>query len=83
MDYSIPIGDEESWDKVRACVLPMTIVTSFFYLNGNLNYGGDIPVVNSTPFKISMYSLIPGFIISILIYFKTSKSKGPRALLTI
>ncbi len=35
-DYSIPMGEMEAWNRVRAAILPITIVISFYYLNGNL-----------------------------------------------
>jgi hypothetical protein len=31
-DYTIPMAEEEKWEKVRACILPFTIILSFFYL---------------------------------------------------
>ena len=36
-DYTIPIGDELSWNRVRAAIAPVTFVFAFNYLNGNLN----------------------------------------------
>ena len=31
-DYTIPMAEEERWDKLRAAVLPITMVPAFFYL---------------------------------------------------
>ena len=36
-DYTIPMAEEETWDRTRASVLPSTMVISFFYLFGMLN----------------------------------------------
>ena len=35
-DYTIPIADDEAWNRNRASVLPCFIVLAFLYLNGNL-----------------------------------------------
>ena len=36
-DYTIPIGDEASWNKERASIAPITFVFAFKYLNGSFN----------------------------------------------
>lgn len=33
-DYTVPIGEEDAWDRERAAVIPMTITLAFFILNG-------------------------------------------------
>lgn len=38
-DYSVPCGEEAQWDKQKASVIPMTLVFSFFVLNGNIGGG--------------------------------------------
>ena len=35
-DYTIPSGDQESWDRTRSAVIPMTLVFAFEFLNGNI-----------------------------------------------
>ena len=40
-DYTIPIADEESWDRTRAAILPLFVVISFLFLNGNLDAPDD------------------------------------------
>jgi len=86
-DYSIPMSEEDSWDKRRGCVLPSTILISFFYTFGLLQgLGSD----DEDKAKSAMMFLIigcaafcPGILIGILIYFKTSKTQPPPKLITL
>ena len=35
-DWTIPIADEEAWDRNRAAIVPVFLVIGFLFLNGNL-----------------------------------------------
>lgn len=35
-DYTVPMGEEEAWDRNRVAVVCMTIVFAFFWLNGSM-----------------------------------------------
>lgn len=39
-DISTPMGEVEAWNRNRAAVLPVTLMISFFYLNGDLQNVG-------------------------------------------
>ena len=41
-DYSTPMGEEDAWDRTRAAILPVTMMISFFYLNGDLQNIGTV-----------------------------------------
>lgn len=41
-DISTPMGEEDAWNRTRASILPMTLVISFFYLNGDLDNIGTV-----------------------------------------
>ena len=34
-DYTVPIGEEDAWDRQRASILPIFIVMAFLWLNGD------------------------------------------------
>ena len=35
-NYTIPMAEEDRWDKIRASIVPLTMVIAFFYLFGFL-----------------------------------------------
>jgi len=79
-DYSCPAGEEEEWSRTRAAIIPITIVASFFFLNGDLDPSQDN---FSSTLKISLYAMIPGVILGFLIRFKTRIAHPPKFLVTI
>jgi len=79
-DYSCPSGDELEWSRTRAAIIPITLVGSFFFLNGNLDPSSDD---FGFYVKMTLLSLIPGFILAFLIKFKTASSNPPSFLMTI
>ena len=82
-DYSVPMGEMEAWDRRRAAIVPMTLVISFFYLNGDLQADDDHSVIEQPDMIASLYAMIPGAIIGIIIIFKTKKSVAPMSLMTV
>ena len=72
-DYTVPIGEEEAWDRNRASVLPMTIVFAFFWLNGNMKTDKDSTDMNKF-FLIGLICMVPGAIIGLIIKMKTKVS---------
>ena len=76
-NYSIPMAEEDKWEKFRASVLPLTMVISFMYLFGNLQGDGSEPYVIT-----SLVSFIPGSTFAIYIWFCTKKSVAPPNILT-
>lgn len=79
-DYTVPIGEEDAWDRERAAVIPMTLVLAFFILNGNIAPGQED---KWTYFYIGLISFIPGGFIGVFIYIKTTKTEAPGFLITI
>ena len=41
-DFSTPMGEEDAWNRNRAAIIPITLVISFFYLNGDLDDVGKL-----------------------------------------
>lgn len=86
-NYTIPIAEEDQWNKVRASLLPSTIIISFFYLFGMLNgLGSDKADEAKSSFLylvIGLGAMVPGIIIGLFIYFKTTRTQPPQRLLTI
>lgn len=35
-NYTIPMAEEDRWDKIRGSIVPITMVIAFFYLFGFL-----------------------------------------------
>jgi hypothetical protein len=35
-DWTIPIADDEAWDRNRAAIVPLFLILGFLFLNGNL-----------------------------------------------
>mmetsp|Transcript_4570 Transcript_4570/g.6926 ORF Transcript_4570/g.6926 Transcript_4570/m.6926 type:complete len:140 (+) Transcript_4570:1284-1703(+) len=79
-DYSCPAGEVEEWNRNRAAILPLTIVGSFFFLNGSLDPAQDNFM---TYVDITLYSLIPGLLFAFLIRFRTRASQPPAFLMTL
>lgn len=65
-DYSVPIPEEEQWDRQRASVVPMTSVFAFLWLNGNMNQE-DTPAYQSKAFLVGLLWLLPGGAIGYMI----------------
>jgi len=71
-NYSIPMSDKDDWDKLRASIIPITFVLSFFYLFGNLNdlaNDDDQDAKNSSWMYlwISLGAMVPGAILGLWI----------------
>jgi len=79
-DYTCPMAEKESWDRNRAAILPLTMITAFFYLGGDLNSDSDS---KDFYWKISAFSLLPGGLLALLVRLKTKRSVAPPKLLTV
>lgn len=69
-DLTIPMAEEDKWDRRRACVIPITLVISFMWL-GEMFNDEDTRVKLLT---IALFAMVPGAMFSLLIHFKTSKT---------
>lgn len=81
-DYTIPMAEEERWEKVRACILPLTMVLSFFYLFNFLQPTEDDPGATVPYWYAGLLVMIPGLAFSIYIWFCTKKTVAPKNILT-
>ena len=79
-DYTIPPPGEDDWNRTRAAITPATIVFAFFWLNAQLFQGDD---ENNTHLIISVYCVIPGVVIGILVRFFTKVTKPPDWIMII
>lgn len=80
-DYTVPIGDEDAWDRQRASVIPMTLVFAFFWLNGSMqSTGSDF---KNKFFLIGLISMVPGALIGLVVKMKTKISEAPDKILTV
>lgn len=71
------MAEEEKWDKVRAAILPITMVITFLYSFGLLQGEGAMPYV-----YIGTLAMIPGAAFSVYLWFCTKKTQAPRNILT-
>jgi len=81
-DYSVPIGDEDTWDRQRASVVPMTLVFAFLWLNGYMNSPDESEFANKF-FLIGLICAVPGAIVGLIIKMKTKVTEAPSKLLTV
>lgn len=83
-DISIPIGEEDAWDRQRAAIAPMTLVFAFFWLPGSMGTSKENPsAFTNTYFLIGIACIIPGAIIGVIIKLKTKVTQPPGSLITI
>jgi hypothetical protein len=64
-DYTCPMAQQESWDRNRAAIVPMTIVMATMYLVG---------IDDQDTYIMGLYATIPGALIGLAIRLKTKKS---------
>lgn len=69
-DYSTPPGDHEGWNRVRAAVIPATIVLAFNYLWGNIEFSAGWSQLG---LQLGVYAIVPGALAGVFIMFKTKK----------
>lgn len=81
-DYTVPIGEEDQWDRQRASIIPMTIVFAFFWLNGNMQEEGKDGTMNKF-FLIGILFMVPGAIIGFFIKMCTKPTEAPPSLITV
>jgi len=81
-DYTVPIGDEDAWDRQRASVVPMTLVFAFLWLNGYMKQEKGSEFQNKF-FLIGLICMVPGAIIGLIIKMKTKVTEAPPQLITI
>lgn len=84
-DGTIPIADDESWSRNRAAIIPMFVVISFLYLNGNIGPPDDETQSfwSQTQVIVGFACIPAGLILGVIIRFKTKISQAPRGLLTL
>lgn len=91
-DYTVPIGEEDQWDRMRASVIPMTLVISFLFLNGNIHSisteeknkdTGQMETSINKSFVWGLIFMIPGAIVGVIIKLKTKVTEAPSMLITI
>ena len=91
-DYSVPMGEEDAWNRTRASILPATLVMSVLYLNGNLQDVGRINDTDDEETKankttankeliVGLISIIPGILIGAIIRLKTKITEAPPTLM--
>lgn len=65
-DYTVPIAEEEQWDRQRASVVPMTTVFAFLWLNGNMKQE-EGSVFKNPAFVCGLVWVLPGAAIGYMI----------------
>jgi len=78
-NITIPVAEEEAWDKMRTALLPLTLPFSFCYLVGLFKEEDTADKV----VKADLYLLIPGVLLAALIYLKTKKTAAPKKLMLL
>lgn len=74
-DYTVPLAEEEAWDKVRAIIVLFTMVPAFFYLFGFLSFTDEEATKTSMEYlEIAGFCCIPALPIAVYIYFCTKKT---------
>ena len=81
-DYTVPIGEEDQWDRQRASITPVTLIFAFIYLNGDMEQNEESEYY-SKPFLYGLISILPGALVGLMIKFCTKVSEGPPALITV
>lgn len=89
-DYTIPMAEEERWDRLRAAILPITMPIAFLFNMGILGWTEcdekDLTCVETIDYgilKIGLYCMIPGFFAAIYIRFRTRLNTPPPMLFTV
>lgn len=72
------MAEDESWDRMRAAILPNTMIWALFYLFGF--FQDELP---SIYLWIAIGGILPCAIISLCIYLFTTKTQPPKMLMTI
>lgn len=87
-NYSIPMAEEDKWDKLRACIVPVTMIISFFYLFGFLQctatgYNQAPDCSQSSVYLVAgIIAMIPGGTFAVYVWFCTKKTVAPPNILT-
>lgn len=93
--YTIPMSNEDDWDKKRATIISVTYILSFLYYFGLLQ---PAPVDTTAPVDpttqdslqqntilliVGLVCMVPGAILGLCIYFCTKATQPPRILVNI
>jgi sodium/potassium/calcium exchanger 6 len=78
-DYTIPIAENDQWDRQRAATIPVFIVFAFFYLEGFITSDEK----GETYLIWSLICIIPGALIGTIIKLKTKVSVPPKTFMNI
>jgi sodium/potassium/calcium exchanger 6 len=82
-DYTVPIGEEDQWDRQRAAIIPMTLVIAFLFLSGKINYFIDDEDKINSSLVVGLICMIPGAIIGVIIKLRTKVTEAPSILITL
>ena len=85
-DYTVPIGEEDQWDRQRAAIIPMTLVIAFLFLNGSIHeitYVEDDRRKVNKAFVAGLICMLPGAIIGVIIKLRTKITEAPPTLITV
>lgn len=77
-DYTIPMADDEKWDKIRHSIVPLTFIFSFMWLGEMFNEAEDA----RENYIICLLCLIPGLALAVFIQCKTQRDQAPSWLRT-
>mgnify|MGYP007078245645 CR=1 FL=1 len=84
-DYSVPMGDFADWDRKRAAILPLTIPAFCCIMPLPINdtpYYFD-PDTRRTAGIVTLFCLIPGFMVSIYIFFRTTQTRPNKIVMMV
>lgn len=76
------MAEEERWEKIRASILPLTMILSFLYLFNFLQPTEGDPGATTPYWYLGLLAMIPGLAFSLYLWFCTKKTVAPRNILT-
>lgn len=82
-EYSITIQEADAWNRLRMCIVVPILVFAFLWLGGSMqgtSFSEDAEPGANLNFYIGLIAIGPGALLSVLIWFKTKPTEGPRWL---
>lgn len=78
-DFTIPMGDDGDWDRIRASILPLTMPTAFMFLNVLII--DEDESLRKTCYIIAGVAAVPGLLCAIYLMFCTKKTQAPPRIM--
>ena len=84
-DYTVPMGEVDSWDRNRAAIVTITMPAAFVILMGfiDLHPEEEGDPIDIDSLIIGLWWFIPGAILALLVKFRTKVTEPPPRLFTL